>query len=262
MRKLLAEIYRRDPLLAAAGWLHVVLLAAMLSATAFDHREVLGINVWTKPSKFAASIAIYLWTVAWLLVYVPGPAWCKGLIRWGATIAMIAEMSCIAGQSLRGTASHFNHQTPADDAVFTLMGLFILFNTLLEALLLILFFQRRIELAAAYLWGIRLGLVGSLFSAAVGGMMLSRGGHTAGATDGGPGLALVNWSTTAGDLRVAHALTLHALQVLPLLGYGLSRITTSRASLYALAVAAIVYGGLAGWLLWQALEGRPLLSGL
>jgi hypothetical protein len=262
MRALLAEIYRRDRVLAVTGWLHVALLAAMLLAMALDNRQVLGISVWIKPSKFAASIAIYLWTLAWLLVYVPGPAWCKGLIRWGASLAMIAEISCIAGQSLRGTASHFNHATPADDGVFTLMGLAILFNTMLEALVLLLFFQRRVALAPAYLWGIRLGLAGTLFSAAVGGIMLAHGGHTVGAPDGGPGLGLVNWSTTAGDLRIAHALGLHALQIVPLAGYGLSRVASARTSLRALAAVSLVYGVLAGWLLWQALQGQPLVSRL
>ncbi len=203
MLPLVRELDRRDPLLSRVGWLHVALLAVMLAAMAFDARQVLGINVWIKPSKFAASIAIYVWTLAWFMPYLRGPSWTRQLVRWGVSVAMVVEITCIAGQSLRGSASHFNHATPFDEAVFSVMGLMIVFNTLLEGLVLALFWRPLPALAPAYLWGIRLGLVGSILSAAVGGAMIAHGGHTVGAADGGPGLRLVNWSTQAGDLRIA-----------------------------------------------------------
>ncbi len=258
MRWFLAELVRRDKVLAIAGGEFVSLLVALIVAAAIDDRTVLGISVWIKPIKFAASIAIYLWTLAWLLGELPGPRWCKGLIRWGATIAMVVEIVCIAGQSLRGTASHFNAATPLDGAVFNLMGVMILFNTLLEVMLLVMFLQRGLALAPAYLWGIRLGIVGALLSAADGGMMIYHGAHTVGAPDGGPGLWMVNWSTTAGDLRVAHAVGLHAMQILPLVGYVLSRRAAPRAALVATLLFAFLYGAAGAWLYWQAIEGRPL----
>jgi hypothetical protein len=261
MRRLWAELYRRDGVLAVAGGLHLVLLAGALLVGALDERTVLGVNVWVKPSKFAVSIVIYLWTLAWLMAYIPGPGWCKRFVRWGSTVAMFAEIACIAGQAVRGVTSHYNQATQFDANVFTVMGLFILFNTLIEVLLLGLFFRRHVTLPRAYLWGIRMGLVGTLFSAVVGGLMIANGAHTVGASDGGPGLWLVNWSTEAGDLRVAHALGLHALQMLPLVGYGLSRVASPRRGVAWIVAFASAYGLVTVGLAWQALVGHALVFG-
>ncbi len=83
-RDVLAEIRRRDGVLAAVGWFHLALFLMMLAIAPFDDRTVMGLNPWIKPMKFAASIALYLWTLAWYIAYLPGPAWTLRLICWGA----------------------------------------------------------------------------------------------------------------------------------------------------------------------------------
>jgi hypothetical protein len=251
----LRRLYNASPPLAITGWLNVALLLTSLAAAPFDDRLVMGINPWIKPIKFEVSIVIYVWTVAWLLEYLPRP---QRLISWGVSVAMIVEIACIVLQAARGTTSHYNVSTPFDGAVFTVMGVFIVANTLLLARLLWLF-RLRVAMPGAILWGVRFGLVLLLMASTEGVVMLGNHAHTVGIADGGPGLPLVNWSTRAGDLRVAHFIGIHGLQILPLAGWLLESRWPRRAvaGVAALFVAALAVFALA---LTEALAGHPLIT--
>ncbi len=64
-----------------------------------------------------------------------------------------------------------------------------------------------------------------------------------------------------GDLRIGHFVGLHALQVLPLLGFGLAATRLGGSARSAVVtVAAVGYGALVVLLTWQALRGQPLLA--
>src|SRR6202022_4778824 len=112
----------RSKVLAITGWIHLALLAGMLVLSAFDSRLVMGTNVWIKPIKFAISITVYVWTVAWLLDCLRLPGWAKQIISWGISISMLTEIACITAQAARGTTSHYNVNTPLDSAIFSTMG--------------------------------------------------------------------------------------------------------------------------------------------
>lgn len=264
MTSFLAELARRDSVLWATGLVHLALAAAFVVGLAVDDRVVLGVNPWLKPFKFAVSITIYVWTIAWLLGHVrAGAPRMARVISVGTSVAMLSEIACIALQSLRGTTSHFNEQTAFDGAIFALMGTMILISTLLAAALLVLYLTVPTGLPRPYAWAVRLGLVLFLLGSSVGPMMVRRGAHAVGVPDGGPGLPVVNWSTTGGDLRVVHAVGLHALQILPLAAWALLRVGRLGAShqtavVFGLAVACALTMAAA---LRQALAGQPLWSG-
>jgi hypothetical protein len=119
------------------------------------------------------------------------------------------------------------------------------------------------KIPAPYLWGIRIGLLIFVLASLEGGVMVSHSAHSVGVTDGGAGLPIVNWSVKGGDLRVAHFFGMHALQVLPFVGYLLStrraESMTSNATRWAQAAGA-VYALLALLLFLWAMAGRPVIS--
>lgn len=205
---------QRPLVLSGAGFLVLFLVLAIVSL--FDSTQILAVNRWVKPTKFAISISIFLWTIAVYLYYLPGHEKASGIIAWGVIACMVGEIMLITMQALRGTTSHFNFSTAFGGLVFSVMGVMIAASSLLIGYLTVLYFRTDFELPTAIVWGMRLGLIVFLLASIEGGYMASQIGHTVGAADGGAGLPFVNWSVTAGDLRIAHFLGLHALQVIPI----------------------------------------------
>ena len=252
-----SELRHRDPLLFWTGVAMLVTFIVVTLISIGDTRTILGLNPWIKPMKFLSSIAIFLWTVAWFMPETTSASG-RSVVRWTIASAMVIEISLIILQSVRGVQSHFNQQSGLDIAIFAVMGVTIFVNTL--AMILFLWIIRRDTPPhrAGYIWGIRLGLAIFLLASFEGALIVSNNAHTVGAPDGGPGLPFVNWSTTHGDLRVAHFIGMHALQALPLLGFFLDR-TGIPARNFVFAVS-ILWLAVMGILLMTAMQGTPLLA--
>jgi hypothetical protein len=264
MMDVLTELFRKQPVLAVTAWIHIGLALLMVLGLTIDHRSILGLNPWVKPLKFAVSISLYLFTIALFLSYFPGHS---RMLFWATlviAVTMLVEISLISLQAIRGTTSHFNVSTPFNAGVLYTMGIAISVNTLMICVIVWLFFDQPPALTASYLWGIRLGLIIFVFGSVQGFMMISRMAHTVGAPDGGPGLPIANWSAQHGDLRVAHFVGLHGLQIVPLVGYisgggsGPDRGSTSSLT-WVVGVAGIMTGVMI-WALAQALTGKPLID--
>lgn len=216
-------------------------------------RQVMGINAYVKPMKFFLSTWLLVWSMGWYLQFLDNTS----AVRWFSWVTILGlgyEMLIICLQAFRGKQSHFNIQTPVDHALFTSMGLIITIFTLWLGYVGILFFrQSQFTIPDTWVWGIRLGIMMAVIFAFEGGLMGSRLQHGVGGPDGGKGIPFLNWSTTHGDLRVAHFLGLHALQIIPLFAVFIARNITQ---VVAFATAFLL---LALWVLWQALSGKPLL---
>ncbi|WP_051670834.1 hypothetical protein [Bryobacter aggregatus] len=249
-----ARVREGNETCAWVGLLHFAVLAVVLVAMRFDHRELLGVNIWLKPAKFLISSGLYLWTLGWLLNYVEASAFAQSLLGGGASILILLENVAIVTQAARGVRSHFNAATGLDATVFTVMGVLIITNTVLIAILFWWFCVKPAPLSAAALWGCRLGALLAVLASIEGGYMVFRQAHTLGAPDGSAGIPVLNWSKEAGDLRIAHFIGLHGLQVLPLAGFWLGELGAT-AGIFILA--ALHY--LAFFLTFlQAVAKKPL----
>jgi hypothetical protein len=252
--------------LVVFGSLMVLLIPIALIGLLVDDRTVVNSPIWLKPFKFAVSLAVYSFTLAWLLTFL------KRFQRvgwWAGTVLAVAgavEMVVIVGQVVRGRRSHFNFETPLDAALFSIMGSTIVVLWVTHAIVAILLWRTDIE-NKALAWSIRLGLLISFLGLGVGFLMTSPkpgqaldgdtlGSHTVGAPDGGAYMAVTGWSTEHGDLRVGHFVGMHALQVLPVLIALLGHRASTR-------LAWVLSGSFLGIFLlvtWQALRGQSLVQ--
>jgi hypothetical protein len=248
-----SELKRRNALLFWFGLFNLAVAIVCLVLMPFEETQILGVNRWLKPFKFYSSVGIMVLTMGWLLYYLNNPKKVK-TYSWLIVITMFFENGLIITQAIRKTTSHFNNTSILNGIVFNIMGGLILVFTITAILICISFFkQKQFSIPAAYVWGIRLGLLFFVFFSLEGGLMVGLLSHTIGGPDGGPGLPLVNWSTRYGDLRIAHFLGLHSLQVLPLFGNYIAK--TKKQTI----TFSIVYFIIVAVLFLQAMKGIPLL---
>jgi hypothetical protein len=273
------QLWNAHAPLTAVSVLMLAALAACGVGLLVDPRVIAGAPAWLKPAKFAASTAIYGFTVAWFLSYLPDWPRTRRIAGWTMAIVSVLEVGAISMQAWRGTTSHFNVGTPFDRTVFAVMGVAILVLWAASIAVAIALWRQRFA-DAALGWAIRLAMIISVAGAGMGGLMTrpteaqlatarathhieTVGAHTVGAPDGGPGLPGTKWSTEHGDLRVPHFLGLHAMQVLPAFSLVLARARRrisagERARL--VRVAAASYATLMTLLLWQALRGQSIVA--
>lgn len=200
---------------------------------------------WRKPVTFGLSFGLTALTAGWILQFVPGRHGARWLVAGPLGAASAAEVGLVSLQQWRGVPSHFNDAAPFDAAVFALMGVAVAF--IVAALVaLTVWCLRPLTAPPSLAWAIRLGLLLLLVSQGIGGALIANGSATIGA---------------AGAGKVPHAITLHAVQVLPALALLLraGRLSERRRVL-AVGVGALGYASLSAGAVLQAAAGRAPLA--
>jgi len=277
----LQRAWRTNRPLTMLGVAMILVFLATLAGVLLDHRIITGAPAWLKPAKFAISVSLYCFTFVWLLGFVESR---PRLARFAANltvVSFIVEMTVILTQAARGTTSHFNLTTPLNTFLWLTMGAFIVVVWTMNLLLAILLLFERIP-DRPFAWSLRLGLLVSLVGMGSGFLMVRPtpdqratmtagrgprivGAHSFGVADGGPGLPIVGWSTVGGDLRVAHFVGIHAMQLLPFFGWfiALRRNAFPRFKeahrLALISTVGFAYLGLVLLLVWQALRGQSVI---
>lgn len=255
----------------------LVLLAVATVGLVVDPRVFAGAPVWLKPAKFAVSIAIYALTLAAIFTMLPEWVRLRRIVGWTSAVAFFIEMAIIILQAARGTGSHFNQATLFDAVLFSVMGIIIVIQTVTSGAVAVALWRTPFA-DPALGRALRLGMILTIAGAMAGGIMatprpsqmegarrsgqrmLVSGAHTVGAPDGGAGLTGIGWSTEHGDLRVAHFLGLHALQILPLIALALRRRSLDRTRVRIVAIVATAHSTLCAILLWQAFRGQSIVA--
>ena len=216
-------------MLTMVGFVMAVDLIFCLVGLVVDRRVITGAPAWLKPAKFALSTMIACWSFAYCIA--SSTIWPRFTRALDILLAagLFVEIALIDMQAARGTTSHFNNGTHFDIRVYAVMGVSIVCIWLSMLLLTIVLFRQPFA-GSAWGWSLRLGMVLALFGTGSGGLMTmpsSRqlaeahangrmpivGAHTVGAPDGGRGLPVTGWSVEHGDLRIAHFIGMHGLQV-------------------------------------------------
>src|SRR6185437_1160786 len=265
VRAFFVDLSASDRLLHHFGWLLLLSVPVFAALSYVDPGTAQFANPWFKPIKFAISFATFVWTVSLFLERLRLPARLIHLVRQTMTASIVVEMLCLAVQASR-SANAATASGLADWVIQQMTTAMVSVNTAILVGLLAGFCGKRgiIKMADdAMVLAIRLSIVIFLAGNAVGGYMLARGSHTVGAADGGPGLPFLNWSTIAGDLRIAHFIAIHAIQIVPLFAYLLWQMTPRPAfkqrRLAVYAVAALVALMVAGTFV-QAALGHPAVA--
>jgi len=278
-RILFASMLKAAPWLTLSTLFFTIDLLFCLAGLATDRSTVTGMPTWAKPLKFAISTGLFTANLAYLLTY---------LTRWRRVIVVLEkvlafcltlEILLINLQAARHLPSHFNVATPFDGMVYGMMGIGISVVMAGTTLLLILGLLDPCK-TRIWAWTIRLSLVLVLAGMSTGALMtlptpeqlqaahqaghaITVGRHTVGGPDGGVGLPLTGWSADHGDLRIAHFVGLHGMQVLTfgaLLAIRRKRWIGSRGLRFILGIA-ISIASLFAIVLSEALRGLSILRG-
>jgi hypothetical protein len=200
---------------------------------------------WRKPIVFGLSFGVTLLTLTWFMSFLRPPRWVGWTVLGLFAFGSLGEVFLVSMQKWRGVASHFNEDTAFDSIVFSLMGMMVSMLVVLTVVVTVWAFVH-LDAPASLAIAIRLGLVLMLVSQAVGVHMIVEGGNTFG---------------DHGALKVPHAVTLHAVQVLPALALLLLvGDLVERRRIRILAVGAAGYCALIASTLVQTYSGRGPLD--
>lgn len=241
LRRWPAELWSREPRLAAYGALLLALLVPMAVAWGLDDRVLRGANVWIKPMKFSLSIAVLALTTAWFAGHLPDAQRRGRAMRWIVWLLIGAgsfELAYITLQAGLGRGSHYNVGDAFHATMYALMGIGAIVLTATQPMLAWQLYRHPDPgRPPAYRQAVILGLVLTFVLGAGVGSVLS--GQPP--PDGLAGVPLFGWSLAGGDLRPAHFVGIHAEQFLPLAGLAAVSLVGNARAKVLVWVAALAY---------------------
>lgn len=262
IKKILSTVKNSSPILYSIFILYLLMAVGCMIGLMVDDRTLLGINVWIKPLKFTISGAIYIFTFGYLITLYPFSTRKKNIINNINSFALLLEIGIIVYQAARGVQSHYNMSSVYDALLFAAMGILIGINVVVMVFFIVETVRLKLKTPRPVQWAILMGWIIVVVGSWIGGQMISQVAHNVGVADGGAGLPILNWSTVAGDLRVAHFFGLHSIQIIPLFAVGLTKKwkTTARNQTLVVLIFGLLFAAWIGYTFYQAKQGIPLIK--
>src|SRR5262245_36788305 len=217
-------------LLLVSGLVHLAIL--VLSGGSWE-----GPLSWRKPTTFGVSFGLTLMTIVWVASFLDLGDRARRRLVGAFTAACVVETALVTLQTWRGVPSHFNLETTFDGWVARTLaaGGFALVAIIVA--LTLASFRAKAAAPLSLLMAIRIGFVILVGAMVVGALMIAKGMMLVFAGD--PQAAYA----TGGTLKPIHAVTMHAILILPGLAWLLSFVNWSerrRTGVVLLAAAGYV----------------------
>lgn len=235
-------------------------IAALLLASSAVHLMVYFVDdggwdgpvSWRKPILFGFSFGLTLASLVWVSTKVRltprQDRWIIGVL----SVASLVEVAGITVQKWRGVPSHLNFATTTDGVIAAVLAVAAIAGLIPAIIAITVLAYRRLDAPPEMRLAIRAGLAVLLLSQVAGAALIANGrsiGLPPEATD-------LSVFGAAGQLKVPHAVTLHALQALPILAAILAWTSwQERARVRIVTVATAGYAGLILVAVLQALQG-------
>jgi hypothetical protein len=249
MLRSLRSFWNRGPRVERVGYV----VGALLLTSGLIHMGILALSggSWDgplslrKPAVFGLSFGLTLITIVWAVSFLPLRGRTRGILLGAFTAASIVETALVSLQAWRGVPSHFNVETTVDALVSRSLAAGGVALVAIIVVLTFAAFRRNPTVPISARIAIQIGFVVLCVAMAIGGVMIARGMMLVFA--GEPARAYA----TGGALKPTHAVTMHAILVLPALAWLLSFADWSerrrlRLMLIASAGYVVVAGVVAG----------------
>ena len=236
--KLLRDIRNGNKWLWASTLTCVAGLFLCIGLMLIDHRLFNGVNVWDKPAKFFLSFIVQFSTVGWALSFLPSLQ--RNARRVKVAIAAMSfaawlEMAYMIFRASRAEPSHYNDTSVFAQVMYGAMGLGALTLVVTAFFIGYLVWRNRKQSLMTQAAGLGL-MLGMVLATIAGVYMSAQTSHwVGGELSDARGLGLFTWSTTGGDLRVAHFVGMHAAQFIPL-----AALNGDRRVVYGVAAASVI----------------------
>ncbi|MGA5197686.1 hypothetical protein [Streptomyces exfoliatus] len=192
---------------------------------------------WRKPITFGLSFGISVLTVTWICRILPLAARTRALLLGAFTTASLLETGLITLQAWRGVPSHFNTETTFDTFVTRALAAGGVTLIAVVVALTAAALRPRPTVAPSMRLALRAGLLALTGSMAAGAVMIGYGLTLEGAG------RVADAYRSAGFLRPAHAVTMHAVLLLPALALLLGRTRRPEAErLRLIRITVAAYG--------------------